>query len=243
MKDIKDFYILGMPIETKIGDCHFLKVKEYPDYFLDLQTISLSKLQIINKYEESNRLKKDSLIEEIIGELKKIDLYTMAISVPELQESYVKVFTKVFNSDDILSEIDENNFTQIRKIVMDMNWVKEEEINPNPEIQRAIERSRRVKSMDGDKLAFADIVSSVVGYNGLKYQDINEFTVYQLYMTFYRIAQIKNYDTSTLFATVSSEKISIDSWSKHINFFEKENHTITKDELDSKSNSLFGSNK
>jgi hypothetical protein len=45
MMDIKEFYILGLPIETEIGKCHFLKVKEYPDYFMDLQIVSMTKDQ------------------------------------------------------------------------------------------------------------------------------------------------------------------------------------------------------
>jgi hypothetical protein len=240
MMDIKEFYILGLPINTEIGECNFLKVKEYPDYVVDLQTISLTKSHIINKYNEINNLKRDLEFEKLIKEMEKVSLYTMATWIPELKDSYINIFSKAFRDEEVLLEINEKNFDYYRKLIMEMNWMKEEKINPNPEIQRAIERSKRVKSLDGDRLEFADIVSSVVGYNGLSYKDINEFTIYQLYMTFYRIAQIKNYDTSTLFATVSTDKVKIEGWSKHINFYQEDNHAITKEELDEKSNSLFG---
>ena len=36
-------------------------------------------------------------------------------------------------------------------------------------------------------------------------RDPNEMTIYRFHKLFERICQIKNYDTSTLFATISSE--------------------------------------
>jgi hypothetical protein len=236
MMNIKEFYILGLPIQTEIGNCHFIKVKEYPDYFMDLQVISLTKNHIINKYHELN---KDRSLDEFIEELNRVSLYEIAIGIPDVKESYFNVFSKVFNDDQTLTMLTEENFDYYRKLIMEMNVLKEEKLSPNPEIQRAIDRSRALKSQDGDKLEFSDIVSSVVGYNGLSYIDLNEFTVYQLYMTYYRIAQIKNYDTTTLFATVASDKVNIENWSKHINLYEEENHSITKDQLTQKADSLF----
>jgi hypothetical protein len=236
MMDIKEFYILGLPIQTEIGECQFLKVKEYPDYFMDLQVASMSKDQIIHKYCEIN---KNGALNELIDELRRLPLYEIVHGIPELQNSYYKLFNKVFNSEYALSHIDEKSFDYYRKLVITMNCMKEERINPNPEIQKAIERSKRVKSLDGEKTEFADIVTSVVGFNGLSYQDINEFTIYQLYMTYYRIAQFKNYDTTTLFSTVSTEKIKIDSWSKHIDLFEEEKHFVTSEEFNKNTSSMF----
>jgi hypothetical protein len=223
MKDIKEFYILGLPIDTEIGQCEFIKVKEYPDYFADLQIMSLNKLHIIYKYHEIN---KNHEFDDVIKELEKLTLFEIVTGIPEIQMAYYRVFLKVFGNEEVLYKINNQNFDYYRKLIMDMNCVKEEVINPNPEIQKFIEKSKRVKQQDSEPLTFADIVSSVVGYNGLSYRDINEMTVYQLYMTFHRIAQIKGYDTSTLFATVSTEKIKIESWCKHINLFEEEKHAI-----------------
>lgn len=236
MMDIKEFYILGLPIQTEIGNCHFIKVREYPDYFMDLQVVALTKNQIISKYHEIN---KDKSLNEFIEELNRASLYEIAIGIPDVRESYFNVFSKVFNDESIIEKLDEQTFSYYRKLIMQMNVLKEEEVNPNPEIQRALERSKRVKANEGEKFEFADIVSSVVGFNGLSYLDINEFTVYQLYMTYHRIAQIKNYDTSTLFATVSADKVKIDNWSKHINLYEEEKHAIAHEKFKQTTGSVF----
>jgi len=236
MQDIKEFYILGEPIETEIGKFEFLKVKEYPNYFIDLQTVSLSKDKIIIKYGEIN---KSGDLDEFLNELKQCSLYEIVTQIPELNQSYSNLMLKLLNNEDGIKLVNSENFDYVRNLVMEMNFQKEEKVNPNLEIQRAIERSRRVKSQDSENLEFVDIVSSMVGFNGLSYKDINEFTIYQLYMTYYRIAQIKNYDTSTLFATVSPDKIKIDSWSKHINPFEDEKHFVSQDEFKKGTGSVF----
>lgn len=228
-------------METVLGECHFLKVKEYPEYFFDLQTISLTKNHLMNSYSKFNSKIKDPSVDEFIKQISIANLYTLAITIPELSESYLRIFAKVFNDVDAFSKLKEEDFDYVRSLILEMNCLKEEVINPNPEIQKAIERSRRVKTQGADSLEFSDIVSSVVGFNGLTYQNINEFTIYQLYMTFYRIAQIKSYDTSTLFATVASDKVNIESWSKHITMNNDESHSLTKDELNEKSKSLFDS--
>lgn len=236
MKDIPEFYILGLPIETEIGLVDFIKVKEYPDYYQELYLFSMSKEELIYRLNEVN---KNGSLNELIELIKPLSLFQISTILPDLTNAYYKIFTRVFNSEDSLSKINESNFDYYRKLIMRMNVLKEEKINPNPEIQRAIERSKRLKNAEGDRITFADIVSSVVGYNGLSYKDINEFTLYQLYMTYYRIANIKNYDTSTLFATVSAEKINIESWSKHIDLFEEEQHAFTAEQFDKKVKSVF----
>lgn len=237
MKDIKEFYILGHPIETEIGLCHFLRVGDYPEYFYDLQMVSMSKQHIIYKYQTVN--KKGELTDHI-NNLSNLNLFDIVLKTPELSQSYIRIFSKVFQDESVLAKITNDNFEYIRSLILKMNGVKEEVINPNPEIQRAIERSKRVKSQaNGDRVEFADIITSIVGVNGLSFMDINNFTIYQLYMTYQRIAQIKNYDTSTLFATVSSEKINIESWSKHIDLFAEEKHFFTEQEFKKNTGSVF----
>lgn len=227
IKDIKDFYVLGLPIQTDIGYCHFIKVKEYPNYFHDLHLFSLSKDEMIYQFVKINE---NGELDNFINQIKKMTLFELSTSLPELRSAYFNVFTKVFQSEDVLGLIDEDNFYYYRNLIMRMNVLKEEKINPNPEIQKALERSKRVKARENGIITFADMVTSVVGFNGLSYKDINEFTIYQLHMTFYRIAKIKNYDYAVIAATVSSDA-KIESWSKHIDLFEDEKHAYTYEQF------------
>jgi hypothetical protein len=230
MINLKEFYIIGEPIDTHIGKCDFIRIKDYPSYFMDLQIISWSKNQIHYKYAEASKGNKE--FNEILEEIKKLELYHIVMNIPEIRQAYYNVFVKVFDDEDALSKISEDNFNDYRKLILDMNCAKEEKINPNPEIQAAIERSRRVKARESEPLEFYDMASSIVASSGgVNYKDLPDMTIYQFYMTYHRIAQFKNYDTSTLFATVSSEKINIESWSKHIDLFAEEKHSISHDEF------------
>lgn len=237
MKDIEEFYILGLPIETEIGKAEFIRLKDYPNYFADLQIIGMSKLEILHRYSELN---KNGELNELLEELNKLDLFTISFSLEEIRQAYIDIFSKVFGNEKVLEKIDGKNFNSYRQTIMKMNCVQEEEINPNPEIQRAIDRSKRVKAQGQGKLTFADMCSSIVAHSGVTYEDMQNWTIYQFHMTFQRIGQMKNYDTTTLFATVPTEKpVNIESWSKHIDLFEKEEHFVTDSQFKKSTGSVF----
>lgn len=237
MLNLKEFYITGIPVDTDIGKAHFIKVRDYPDIFMDLQIVAMSKLEIIYKYSEIN---KDGSLDRLLEELKKLDLYDITTGLPELKEAYYNVFSLVYKDDKAVAKIGRHNFETHRQTVMDMNCIQEEEINPNPEIQRHLERSKRVKAQEAGKLTFADMCSSIVVNGGKTYEDLLDYTIYQFYMTFYRISQFKSYDASTLFATVPTDKkVEIESWSKHIDLYAKESHVIDGDRFKREANDIL----
>lgn len=236
MQNIEEFYITGLPIGTVIGECHFLTVSDYTEYFSHLEALSLTKEKIIFLRANNGESK------EVLDELQKLDIVELILIHGDIKEMYTELLAKVFQDEEAFYKIETlEQFLEIRNLIMRMNCVKEEKINPNPEIQKWIEKSKKFKQQEGQKLTFADIVSSIATGTSHTYKDINEMTIYQMYMTFYRINNFKNFDTSTLFATVSSEKIKIESWSSHIDLYEEEQHGISRDEFNEKSNSLFGS--
>lgn len=223
--DIEDFYILGLPIKTQIGNCHFIKVKHYPKFYGDLQVVKLPKQYFVNE------ISKDKENKELLEEVNGLSLREIVFGFSDIKDVYTKLFSYFFKDEDALMKIqDDDEFMYYRSLILKLSCEKEETINPNPEIQRAIERSRRVKSQEGEGLAFADIVTSVSAIKGVSYEEINEMTLYQLYMDFHRIGQKFNYETSALFATVA-EKVEIEGWSKHIDLFEDEKTGLTRDEF------------
>lgn len=236
MLDIEDFYIFGIPIQTEIGKAHFLKMRDYPTYFADLQVIGMSKLEILYK---TNEMNKDGSLDDLIAEIEKLGLFELSMSWKELKDSYLNIFTKVFDDPYILDSITSQNFEYYRQLVMKMNGTKEEKINPNPEIQKALDRSKRVKSLGQEKLTVADMCSSIVTYTGISYEDILDYTIYQFFVTFQRIGTFINYDTTALFATVSPD-IEMENWSKHIDLYEEEGHTISEEQFKKTTGDVIG---
>ncbi|PGZ96948.1 hypothetical protein COE51_16385 [Bacillus pseudomycoides] len=233
MNNLIDFYNVGLPIDTEVGLCDFLKVKDYPKYALDLQAMSMTKEGIIYAYHKEYG--KDA--KQFIETLQQLNLYEIALGLEELQTAYHRIFKNVFVDESSLNKINESNFNSIRKTILNMNCVKEKKINPNPEIQAAIERSERLKSQD-ENMTFSDIVSSVVIGNKVSYSEVNEYTIYQMYYAFHRIAAGKSYATSVLFSTVSTEKINIESWAKPIDLLEDDKHGLDRNEFQKISNMI-----
>lgn len=233
MQDIKEFYILGLPIETPIGNCSFVKVKEYPELFTQLNVISITKDQIIQSYGNTD------VDKQVVELLKTMSLYEIILTSEELRDVYVKLFAKLFDDEKAFFQITNDSFEYYRRLILDMNCIKEEKINPNPEIQKWIEKSKKFKQQQSGGLSFADIITSVAMFSGMTFEQVNELTLYQLYGSFQRIAFFKNYDTATLFSTVSVEKIDIESWCKHIDMFTEEQHGISKEQFLQFSGQLF----
>lgn len=227
IEDMDEFYILGIPIRTNIGDCHFVKVKDYPNVFADLQIVQLTRQHFINQFMSAQ----DISVQDIANELSSVSLMDVVIEFPEVTEAYKKVFSYFFKDDEAFFKIEsEEQFNYLRSLILKLGCITEEYVNPNPEIQEALERSRKLKSKKQGKLAFSDVVSSVSVIKGINYRDILEMTMFQLYMDFHRIAQDKSYQASTLFATVA-DKVEIEGWNKHIDLFEEEEEGISMGKL------------
>lgn len=236
MQNLEEFYILGEPIETDLGDCSFLTVKDYPSYSPHLEVLGLSKEKIVFlRHQQGERI-------EVINELQKLELVELVLLHTDIRGYYEELFARVFKDEDALYKIKSHDeFNAHRNLIMRMNCIREEKINPNPEIQKWIEKSKRFKQQEGDKITNGDMIASIAMFSGVTYKEIAEMTIYQMYMSFNSIGNFKNYDTTTLYSTVSSEKIKIHSWSEHIDLFKEEKHGISRSEFDEKSSGLFGS--
>ncbi|KRT93782.1 hypothetical protein ABE068_18480 [Bacillus glycinifermentans] len=225
----QELFILGIPVDTPIGKCHFLKMKDYNDYAAYLNLIKMSKNEIVYRYSQLN---KNGELNELIEEMKKLPLFDIVNQLPNFNEAYSEVFQKVFQNEDIFELIDRDNFISIRKLIIEMHCLKEEKISPNPEVQRRIEQSKRLKRQEQELLEVYDMISSIMAFTGVPYKEIAEMTMYQMYMTFYRIDRIKDYDTSILFATVSPEAgKNIKHWSEHVDLFKEESHALTDEQV------------
>lgn len=240
-KQRRDMYIFGRPEETAFGKVNFLTYPEYLENIVDISVISQNVYHIYHQIrknidmDDKNQVKEAELI-------KEESLYNIIGSVPQYLQSYVNIFSMVLdnNDGDTIKEIisSEENFNFMRDLVMDMNMITEEEVSPNPEVQRGIEMSRKIRGQKSGEQSFTDIVTSIVASTSNSFDDVCNMTVFQVYSIFSRIGAIKEYDTTTLFATVSGD-VEIESWAKHIDLFKKEVSAIKKEEFDKNYGSLL----
>jgi hypothetical protein len=241
----RELFIFGEPIETELGVVRFLTYKQYLMNIQELSMISLNVLHIYYQYRKLFEGKDDQAM-IALEELKKESLFNIVNANGNFKDAYKKIFALVLDKNDIkdvalaIKRIfeDEKLFMWIRELVMNTNFLTEDEVSPNPEIQKGIERSKRVKQIDAEKQTVSDIISSIVVGASIPYRDVVEMTVLQIYAAYYRLGALYSYNTSTLFATVSSD-VSIASWNKHINLFERESTAIERKEFDKQFGDMF----
>jgi hypothetical protein len=226
MENYKELYILGQPINTKIGQIHFIKVEEYCQLLQFIPYLELEKFDVINtissKIPEVKSFFKDKEYIAIIHELK--EYY-------ELYNVYKQLFILCFKEDVFDKITTDEEFDMYRNLIRKMNCISHEERNPNPEIQYFNDLKKIYNKRKGEPLTFESMITSV--WVEAK-KDPFDLTIYQLHALFNRITQMKNYDTTILYSTVSSE-VKVDLWYKHIDMFKDEEKELTSlEELQSK---------
>lgn len=244
--DERDFYIFGLPTQTELGEVRFLTYLEYLQNLTELSAMSQNVLHIYYQYKEMYEKVKlneeEKLqVENSLMELKEETLFNIVKNTEAYSDAYKKVFGLVIGNEEVIEIIMENEelFLNFRKLILDMNMLSESLVSPTEEIQKGIERSRRVKmAANKDKQTFGDIVSSITVGAGILPKDVASMTVLQVYSIYYRISKFQNYTTSTLFATVA-EKVEIESWSAHINMYEQESDSMEKSDFDKKFGGMF----
>lgn len=241
----RELFILGEPIETQFGQVRFLTYVEYLKHLADLTLISYNILHIYNQYKaESINLNPEERKEFLnsLEEFKKISIHEYVVNDDHLKKTYTELFKLVLDEEnhDRIPQIigEEDMFMGMRQLVMDMNFITEDPVSDNPEIQEYYDERKKQKQRESGKQSVSDIVTSIVAGSANSFDDVRKWTVIQLYSIYYRIAAFKGFDTSTLFATVSND-VKIESWSKNIDLFEKEELGIKYDEFNKKYGGLF----
>ncbi|MFK8370350.1 hypothetical protein ACI702_19390, partial [Bacillus velezensis] len=101
----------------------------------------------------------------------------------------------------------------------------EEKIVENDELQEFHDLNNQLKLQDSQN-DLKDIASCVAAFNGYTYQEVADMTIYQLYLSYYRMGEIMNYNTSALFATVSAD-VKIGDWNSHVDMYKEEKHHLS----------------
>lgn len=232
-----ELYILEQPIETEIGLLYPILVGDYRKFIKFNGLIHLDKNMIVNNFKEL--VSQDKNYEPLLDLAKELHLFDFikAFSSEEFNGSFLhdlyRQYKKLFEfcfKDDVFDLIKSNeDFDKYINLIRDINGIEYEPTSPNPEVERRKELKRKLESMKKDNITFESIFTSIcVGLKKLP-SEVNTMSIYSINKIFQRIGQFKNYDTSTLFATVSKD-VKIDEWYKSTDT-KKELAYITEDQL------------
>lgn len=158
-------------------------------------------------------------------------LFQLILMHPLYLEAYQSIFIKIFNDKEIMLKVSNENFMELRSLVLKMHLINEDKKSPNSEIEELNQISKELKSSDNGA-DLSDMISVVVVMTGIDYSAINEWSLYRLYLTYHRILKKENHDASVIFATVSSE-VKVNGWDDHINLYAEEKHHLSQKDSDS----------
>lgn len=239
LKYEREFYVTGDPIDTELGKMRFLS---YTEYLKNIQSILIINMNVLHIYHHYRKVfeKSDEETLELVEKLKEESLFNIVRSREDILREYIRIYTLVLNEESAYEIVgDEELFDFYRALFMDMNLQKESEVSPNPEIQKGIDRSRKIKS-EASKTSSTDIITSIVAGTSIPFKDVCEMTVFQVNALFQRYGVMKRYDAEVLFSTVSSE-VEITSWSQNIDLFENESTSaIRRSDFDRKTKDTLG---
>jgi hypothetical protein len=218
-----------------------------PDYIEGIGNVYPIKLKDYDKYQECSKLlyiSKNNFVECDIPLLGLVFLSVEQLNLTEEQliTSFEELFSlvlkkevKLKDSEDIFwfeildnnkhkntinNRINFNNYDILRSIIMKQNLIFEPKVYKNKIVQEWANKVLEARAKSSEKITMEDFITTVKNFNGLTYDQIMEQTIYQIYADFYRISKIKKFDQSNLFATVSTEAISIEHFAQNINMFE-----------------------
>lgn len=216
--DIKELYILGLPIKTKIGNIHFAKVKDYYTVLSFLPYIFLTKEDIYDLFEDKKTAKE---------QLKDVPFLMIIKNISDLYLIYKKIFHFFFREDvfDLVESDEELNY--YLNLIKEMNCLHYEKPSKDPEIAKFDMYDKIYREKKGLTVTFEAMVTSV---ELISHQNALEMTIYKLNALFNRIMAFENYRASLLFSTVAPN-VQIENWFKHIdvNYNNKNNKTLLSD--------------
>lgn len=236
MENIPELYILGNPIDTRIGKLYPVKIKDYYEFLKHQYTLLFEIDDLVKIFKMI--CQQDSSYNFFVNYLKSSNLFDFLClfkqdeprEIKWMYEFYIK-FKELFQfcfKEDVFDLIQSNEeFEEYRELIKNVNYIKVEKPNPNPEIERRNKLKRLLEQNRNDNITFEAMFTSIEAITG---RDPNEMTIYRFHKLFERICQIKNYDTSTLFATISSEA-KIEPWYKDIAISAKNENYITEEQL------------
>lgn len=208
--------LLNSPCEYKNISIYPIKVKDWNKFGNYIYYFILSKKHYGIKEEDSlleavfvnNVLQRnggkppetkeaDELLSNfVLSEMCKV--FELITNIKGISFIYNKGY-KFVSEDKVI--IDDNNFDDIRKIVLSQNILFEPIIYESKFQQKWAEKVKRGRTKNNKGIGFEEIINIVRCGLGISYQEIANMNIFQLYSDFRRITNTKEFETITLLKT------------------------------------------
>ncbi|EGQ4384390.1 hypothetical protein EGV54_04695 [Staphylococcus pseudintermedius] len=244
---IADKVILGLPVNTPYGEFKPFSIEEYMKRVSSISILSYGKKKLLAElgkaYQLANKEVTDEKVHEMLKELYELPLfYLLKEYFSEYLQHYIIIlrFTLFYKFDeqnetdeeknltevrDFLFGLTDEEFDEIRKILMTLNNQTEKIAFLNPKIQRGQDKKELYFTGNTDDSPnLSTMITTCVTYSGIDFSVISKWNAFQLQHAFQRIAYLINYETTRLFATVVTD-VDIENWTKNIDLQYEEKNT------------------
>lgn len=211
-------FILGLPKQVEVaGYIHPIKIKDY-DLFSEHSFI----LQV-NKNVFTEQLHEIPLLDLLVFGLEEMkeeinpirSLETVFSLVLREKVTYISdEFSHAFISESG-SVINSQNYDEVREVIMENEIIFEPKVFKNKMVQEWANKVMKAKAKN-NKITLEEQISVVQIYTGNSYEEIGEYTIYQLYASFNRIAKLISYETTVNFKVAGAD-IQLEDYSEKIN--------------------------
>lgn len=234
--------LFGLPVETEYGNFKPMSVYDYMDCAHLLQALSFDKKRVLHEIrlsqpEDMQKKKETTTALQKLNEEYSLKEVIVKI-IPAYFLAYVDILLRCrefdFEYDEdkegneeqqrtelahkYLIDLSNEDFDAVRKILLAINAQSEQTAFLNPELQDRKERTLKFKSSQSpsDAPDASTLVTTVVTYTGINYDQVVKWNITQLQHAFQRVALFLSYDTYITFATVAGDKIDAVNWAENI---------------------------
>lgn len=235
IKNNPEYYILERPIETDIGILYPVKVAEAPEFYNKAWVLMFDKYDLDKWLDEIAKsaqqiapmvevFKSMTLIEALMT-FGSVELEGTIFS--EMHNHFKEVFELCFKEDVFHKIQNEDEYTEYIKLICDVNNMKYEKPNPNPNIRKRDEITKALRAMKGDSVSFESMLTSVELATG---KEVADMTLYKFHKLFERVSQFKRYEATVLYGMFGDTPS--EPWFKDLKEEKKKESFLTNTDLE-----------
>jgi hypothetical protein len=216
-----------------IGDIYPIKMKDY-DKFITPSTLLSYSPDFFNT-NNPQLLKTNSLFECIFMAFGRIEngvpyidplFFTLFQSLIKLATHKESIYVdenlsfNLIDNDQYGLSINKDNYDIFRETIMKQNALISPKIYKSKFAQKIAEKVIKAHTKNAPVITMEDKISTVVAMIGISFNEIKEWTIYEVENQFRRITKKTNYDTAMMFKCVSSEIPDPEYFASQIDLFE-----------------------